>query len=72
MLYLRGVFDTTVRRRSLRYILAERPDVVVTELPVAHLVLQLAPTRAWEAIDSFRAERCVGEGESAVLVPPGS
>ena len=71
MLYLRGAFDTTVRRRCLRYILYKRPDVVVAELPVSHLLLQLAPAQAWAAIDSFMAERCVGEGVTKVLVPPG-
>lgn len=60
ILYLRGRFDTTVRPWALRYIQSIRPDVVLSEHPVAHLLLQLVPQLAWGAIDTFRAERIAG------------
>lgn len=55
ILYLRGTKDSTVREWSLDYIKAIRPDVMVHDFPVAHLLLQLVPKQAWEAIVLFRA-----------------
>lgn len=58
MLYLRGSRDPAVRRQSLSYIQATRPEVEVVELPVSHLLLQIAPIEAWRAVVTFASERC--------------
>ena len=57
VLFLHGSRDTTIRPWALRHVRSVRPDIVVRELPVAHLLLQLAPESAWAAIDSFVAKR---------------
>jgi pimeloyl-ACP methyl ester carboxylesterase len=59
ILYLLADRDRTVRPRSLRTILQERPDTVVHRLPSAHCVLQRQPVQAVEAIRSF-LETCPG------------
>ena len=57
VLFLHGSRDTTIRPWAMRHVRSVRPDIVVRELPVAHLLLQLAPESAWAAIDSFVAKR---------------
>ena len=57
ILFLHGSRDTTVRPWAMSHVRSVRPDIVVREAPVAHLLLQLAPESAWAAIDSFVAKR---------------
>jgi pimeloyl-ACP methyl ester carboxylesterase len=58
--YLRGLGDHVVPARNLRRIQAVRPDVQVHLIPAPHLVLQLQPKAAAQAVSSFIASLEVG------------
>ncbi len=57
VLALHGTRDGLVRRRSLRAILAVRPETEVAEIEAPHMLLQIAPDEAWAAIGRFVAAR---------------
>jgi pimeloyl-ACP methyl ester carboxylesterase len=53
VLYVRGDYDQVVSRRNLSEIVAARPSVQVTHIPSPHMVLQIHPAAAAEAIGKF-------------------
>jgi pimeloyl-ACP methyl ester carboxylesterase len=57
VLYLRGTQDALVGRGCLDRVRSLRPDLHFAELAAPHLLLQIRPTEAWEAISSFAAMR---------------
>ncbi len=58
VLVLHGTRDGLVPRRALEHIRSAKPSVEVVELDAPHMLLQVAPEAAWEAILSFLATRC--------------
>lgn len=61
VLYLRGTRDRLVRGRCLRTILAVKPETTVAEIDAPHMLLQIAPDAAWEAIRAFVGEQRGGD-----------
>jgi pimeloyl-ACP methyl ester carboxylesterase len=57
LLYLRGTRDGLVPRRSLEHVRAVKPSVEVVELDAPHMLLEVAPEAAWEAITHFLTTR---------------
>jgi pimeloyl-ACP methyl ester carboxylesterase len=53
MLYLGGQRDRVVRKRVVKRLLLEKPSLQVVTLPAPHLVLQVAPEEAAQAIHAF-------------------
>jgi len=53
VLALHSTRDGLVRRRSLKTILAVKPETQVAEIDAPHMLLQIAPRDAWEAIENF-------------------
>lgn len=54
LLYLRASSDLVIRPSCLKHIQSLRPDVEVAVLPGPHLVLQVSPQKAVEALWKFR------------------
>ena len=50
ILYLRGTRDRLVPGRCLRTVLAVKPETTVAKINAPHMLLQIAPDEAWEAI----------------------
>lgn len=65
ILYLRGTRDFIVPARNLAVIRAIRRDVEVVELDASHLVLQVAPRGAADAIEAFLARVADASGAAA-------
>jgi len=57
VLYLRGTRDRLVPGRCLRTVLAIKPDTTVARIDAPHMLLQLAPDAAWEAIRAFVSDQ---------------
>ena len=55
LLYLRGQRDRVVRKSVVKRLLLEKPLLQVITLPAPHLVLQVAPEEAAQAIHAFVA-----------------
>lgn len=58
--YLQGLHDHVVPVRNLRRIQAARPDVQVHLIAAPHLVLQIQPKAAADAVSSFIASLGIG------------
>jgi pimeloyl-[acyl-carrier protein] methyl ester esterase len=59
-LYLRGTDDAVVPGRALERIRTVRPDTAVAEIVAPHLLLQVAPAEAWEAVSGFARQVAAG------------
>lgn len=55
VLALHSTRDGLVRPRSLRTIRAVKPATRVAEIDAPHMLLQIAPQKAWSAIETFAA-----------------
>lgn len=53
VLYLRGTRDRLVRSWCLRTVLKLKPETTVAMIDAPHMLLQVAPDEAWDAIRSF-------------------
>ncbi len=53
VLYIRGTQDRLVPDRALQIIRDLLPSVAVSLIPAPHLILQVAPAHAWQAIERF-------------------
>lgn len=58
VMYLRGIQDRLIGRRSLMEAMQCNPEMSVVELPGPHLLLQVEPERCWQEISGFVAAKC--------------
>ncbi len=56
VLYIRGTEDRLVSKRALQTVRDLLPSVAVSFVPGPHLILQVAPAEAWEAVKRFMNE----------------
>ena len=60
ILYLRATRDAIVKVKSLRKILATKPNMIVRTVEGPHLLLQASPAAAWKEIAEFLVAQCSG------------
>jgi pimeloyl-[acyl-carrier protein] methyl ester esterase len=53
ILYIRATQDLTVCKKSLREVQMLQPNIVIEEVSAPHMVLQIQPEKAWQAIFRF-------------------
>ena len=56
VLYLAGLGDNLVSERSCGDLRTVRPDSEIVRIPGPHMLLQVAPTECWKAIEKFVEE----------------
>ncbi len=58
ILYIRALKDRLVNKECYQIIKKMKPDIEIAELDAPHLLLQIQPIEAWQAIESFKNRSC--------------